>query len=49
MTLLKEVWEKSKGTSIGIPLTIGREPFDELIDKVVRDWAGKTIKLFEGS
>ena len=49
MTLLKEVWEKSGGQSLGVPLTIGREPFDELIDKVVRGWAEKTIKLFKSN
>jgi len=47
MTLLKEVWEKSNGKSVGVALTIGREPFDEIIDKLVRDWAEKTLKLFE--
>lgn len=47
MTLLKEVWEDKKGVAIGIGLTIGREPFDELIDKMVRNWADKTIVLFD--
>ncbi len=47
MTILKEVWEKSNGKSLGVALTIGREPFDEIIDKLVRDWAEKTLKLFE--
>ncbi|MCB9813095.1 MAG: flavodoxin family protein [Pseudomonadales bacterium] len=47
MKLLQEVWEKQKGTSVGVPLTIGREPFDDLIDKVVRDWAKNTLDLFE--
>lgn len=46
MTLLKEVWESRKGKAIGTALTIGREPFDELIDKLVRDWAEKTLELF---
>ena len=49
MTLLKEVWEKSKGESLGIALTIGREPFDELMIKIIEDWAEKTLKLFGNS
>lgn len=47
MSLLKEVWEKNNGTAIGVGLTIGREPFDELIDTMVRNWADKTIALFD--
>jgi len=47
MTTLKEVWEKSRGESLGVALTIGREPFDELMIKVIEDWAEKTLELYE--
>lgn len=47
MLSLKEVWENSNGASLGVALTIGREPFDELIDKLVVDWAEKILQLFE--
>ncbi len=46
MLLLREIWEQNKGTSIGVPLTIGREPFEDIIEKMVRDWAEQTLPLY---
>ncbi|MBP7700608.1 flavodoxin family protein [Candidatus Woesebacteria bacterium] len=47
MTLLKEVWEKNGGESTGVALTIGREPYDDAIAKLVSDWAETTLRLFD--
>ena len=46
MLTLKEAWEKSNAKSIGIALMIGREPFEERIEQMVRDWADKTLPLY---
>lgn len=46
MTFLKEVWEKNKGTAIGVPLMIGREPFEERIETMVKEWAEATLPLY---
>lgn len=46
MFLVKEVWEQNNGTAIGVPLTIGREPFEESIEKMVQDWANQTLPLY---
>lgn len=46
MKTLKEVWEKSNGTSIGVALTIGREPYEEIIEKQVKDWADETLPQY---
>ncbi len=46
---LKQVWEDRGGQSVGVALTIGRDPNDELIIKVVEAWADKTLKLLNNS
>lgn len=46
MTLLKEVWEKQNGASIGVALTIGREPFEDIIEQMVKKWADDTLLLY---
>ena len=48
MTLLKEVWEEQKGSSIGVALTIGREPFEAVIEEMVKKWADDTLPLYGG-
>jgi flavodoxin len=47
MTLLKTIWEKNQGKSVGVALTIGREPFDQVIEEMVQKWATETLPLFE--
>lgn len=47
MTLIKEVWEQNHGTSVGVALTIGREPFEEVIETAVKTWAEKTLPLYQ--
>jgi flavodoxin len=46
MTLLKEIWEKQNGAAIGIALTIGREPFEEIIETIVEKWANDTLPFY---
>ncbi len=47
MTTLKEVWEKNSGTTVGVNLTIGREPFEEVIEIAIKNWAEKTLPLYQ--
>lgn len=47
MLTLKEVWENSKGITVGIALMIGREPFEERIETMVRDWSNNTLPLYK--
>ncbi len=47
MTVLKEVWEKNHGAAVGVALTIGREPFEEVIEKAVKTWADTTLPLYQ--
>ncbi|GIK84122.1 MAG: putative flavodoxin-2 [Patescibacteria group bacterium] len=47
MTAIKEIWEKSKGRSVGVALTIGREPFETVIEEMVKKWADETLPLYE--
>jgi flavodoxin len=46
MKIIKETWEQQQGTSIGVALTIGREPFEDLIDKMIEKWANETLSLY---
>ena len=48
MLSIKEVWEKQSGKVIGIPLMIGREPFEERIETMVRQWSEETLPLYSG-
>lgn len=46
MTQLKELWEKNNGVAVGVALTIGREPFEEAIETMVKKWADETLPLY---
>jgi len=49
MIILKEVWEKNHGKSVGVALTIGREPFEDVIEEMVVKWADETLPLYQGT
>lgn len=46
MTQLKDLWEKNNGVSIGVALTIGREPFEDAIEVMVNKWANETLPIY---
>lgn len=43
MLVLKKVWEDNGGTSVGVPMMIGREPFESRIEEMVKKWAQDTL------
>lgn len=47
MTILKEAWEKNRGVAVGVALTIGREPFEAVIEEMVQKWANDTLPLYQ--
>lgn len=47
MHTLKNVWEQNKGIAIGVALTIGREPFEESIEAIIKKWADETVPLYQ--
>lgn len=44
---IKEVWEKNSGKSVGVELTIGREPYEARIEEMVQKWALETVPLYQ--
>lgn len=43
MLVLKKVWEDQNGTAVGVPMMIGREPFEDRIEEMVKKWAEDTL------
>ena len=47
MYTIKETWEKNGGAAVGTALTIGREPFEDSIEIMVKKWADDTAGLYQ--
>jgi flavodoxin len=48
MKILQKTWEERGGTGVGVGLTIGREPYEDIIRDQVTDWANKTLPGYSG-
>lgn len=45
--ILQQQWEKNSGKSVGVILTIGREPYEDAIKEMVTTWAHTTYPLYQ--